>query len=47
MPPLSNRRHEAFAQLLARGVPAAKAYDDAGYKPNRHNAAGLARQKHI
>jgi hypothetical protein len=47
MPVLKNPRHEAFAQALVRGESAAKAYVDAGYKPNRHNAAGLARQKHI
>jgi phage terminase small subunit len=38
---LKNPRHEAFAQALARGVPAAKAYVDAGYKPNRGNACAL------
>jgi hypothetical protein len=47
MPTLKNHRHEAFAQALARGDSAAKAYADVGYKTNRHNAAGLARQKHI
>jgi len=41
MSALKNPRHEAFAQALARGVPAAKACDDAGYKPNRGNACAL------
>jgi hypothetical protein len=47
MPTLKNPRHEAFAQALTRGESAAKAYADVGYKTNRHNAATLARQKHI
>jgi phage terminase small subunit len=41
MPALKNPRHEAFAPALARGVPAAKAYVDAGYKPNRGNTCDL------
>jgi hypothetical protein len=47
MPILTNPRHEAFAQALARGEPAVKAYVEAGYKENRHNAATLARKQHI
>ncbi len=47
MPVLKNPRHEAFAQALARGMSATAAYVEAGYKSNRHNAAALARQKHI
>jgi hypothetical protein len=47
MPALQNPRHEAFAQALARGTSASTAYVEAGYKANRHNAAGLAREKHI
>ena len=47
MPILENPRHEAFAQGLARGSSAAAAYVEAGYKPNRHNAAALARKQHI
>ena len=47
MPALANSRHEAFAQALARGLSAAAAYVEAGYKANRHNAAALAREKHI
>ena len=44
---LKNPRHEAFAQALARGMSANAAYVEAGYKPNRHNAAALAREQHI
>ena len=44
---LHNPRHEAFAQALARGMSAAAAYVEAGYKSDRHNAAALAREKHI
>jgi len=47
MPALKNPRHEAFAQAFARGVSASAAYVEAGYKANRHNAAALAREKHI
>src|SRR5262249_28661187 len=47
MPALKNPRHEAFAQTLARGMSASAAYVEAGYKANRHNAAALAREKHI
>ena len=46
-PALKNPRHEAFAQTLARGMSASAAYVEAGYKANRHNAAALAREKHI
>jgi phage terminase small subunit len=47
MPALKNPRHEAFAQALARGMSAAAAYGQAGFKPHRANAATLARKKHI
>jgi hypothetical protein len=47
MPILTNSKHEAFAQGLARGSSAAAAYVEAGYKENRHNAATLARKQHI
>jgi hypothetical protein len=47
MPVLKNPRHEAFAQALARGMSAAAAYAEVGYRPHRHNAATLARKKHI
>lgn len=41
MPILSNPRHEAFAQALAKGKSAAEAYVLAGYKPNDGNAIRL------
>jgi phage terminase small subunit len=47
MPALINSRHEAFAQALARGMSATGAYKEAGYRGSRHNAATLARKKHI
>jgi phage terminase small subunit len=47
MPILRNPRHEAFAQALARGMSAAAAYAEVGYRPHRHNAATLARKEHI
>jgi hypothetical protein len=47
MPILTNPKHEAFAQALARGTSASAAYVKAGYKENRHNAATLARKEHI
>jgi hypothetical protein len=47
MPILTNSKHEAFAQGLARGSSAAAAYVEAGYKENRHNPATLARKQHI
>lgn len=47
MPVLENARQERFAQAIAAGKTATEAYADAGYKPNRHNAAALTRQQHI
>jgi hypothetical protein len=47
MPALKNPRHEAFAQALARGISAAGAYGQVGFKPHRANAATLARKEHI
>jgi hypothetical protein len=44
---LKNPRHEAFAQALARGMSATAAYAEVGFRPHRHNAATLARKKHI
>lgn len=41
MPVLKNPRHEAFAQLRAKGKSSDDAYEAAGYKPNRGNAARL------
>jgi phage terminase small subunit len=36
-----NDRQERFAELVADGVPQAKAYEKAGYAPSRSNAAML------
>jgi hypothetical protein len=47
MPVLSNPRHEAFAQALARGLPATAAYVEAGYKANAGNACTLKSQQNI
>lgn len=47
MPVLPNPRHERFVQSLFEGNSADKAYVEAGYKANRHNAAALAREEHI
>lgn len=41
MPVLENPRHEKFAQLRAKGKTADEAYEGAGFKPNRGNAARL------
>jgi len=44
---LKNARHEAFAQGVAKGLSADQAYEAAGYKPNRHNAARLKTNEHV
>jgi hypothetical protein len=44
---LSNPRHEAFAQALADGLPAYKAYIEAGFKENRGNPGRLAHRDDI
>jgi len=41
MAALSNTRHEAFAQALAKGKTADEAYAEAGYAPNRGNATRM------
>lgn len=41
MPALANGRHELFAQGIAKGETADQAYENAGYAPNRGNAARL------
>lgn len=41
MPALKNIRWERFCQGLLEGKTADQAYEDAGYKPNRGNAATL------
>lgn len=47
MPVLKNARHEAFAQGLAKGQTADEAYQKAGFKPNRGNAATLKQKQSI
>jgi phage terminase small subunit len=47
MPILPNNRHELFAQGLAKGLSADAAYQAAGYKPNRGNAATLKANQSI
>lgn len=47
MPPLDNQRHERFAQDLAKGLPADKAYEAAGFKANRGNASTLKQNQNI
>lgn len=47
MPTLSNPRHELFAQARARGAPAITAYIEAGYTPDRGNAAKLTTKNNI
>lgn len=47
MAALENPRHERFAQELAKGKTADEAYQNAGYKANRHNAAAMGREEHI
>lgn len=47
MPILSNPRHEAFSQALAKGKTADEAYALAGFKPNRGNAATLKAKQSI
>lgn len=41
MPVLSNARHERFSQEIAKGKSATDAYELAGYKADRKNAARL------
>ena len=41
MPVLRNQRQELFAQALAQGKTADAAYENAGYRRNRHNASRL------
>jgi len=44
---LRNPRHERFARELAKGSSAASAYEAAGYRYHRSNAAKLARDQRI
>lgn len=41
MAALANRKHELFAQALAKGEPASQAYVSAGYRYNEGNAVRL------
>jgi phage terminase small subunit len=41
MPSLKNARHEVFAQARVSGLTIDAAYVEAGYKPNRGNAARM------
>lgn len=41
VPTLPNTKHEKFAQGLARGISADKAYVEAGYSANRGNASRM------
>ena len=44
---LKNIKHEAFAQGIAKGMSADAAYAEAGYKPNRGNAARMKTNESI
>lgn len=45
--PLRNSKHELFAQALARGLCADAAYQEAGFRPHRSNAARLSANERI
>ncbi|WP_417463088.1 terminase small subunit [Kordiimonas sp.] len=47
MQPLANTRHEVFAHARVAGLTIDAAYIDAGYKPNRSNAARMNTNEHI
>jgi phage terminase small subunit len=47
MPVLDNARHEAFAQHLAKGMPASEAYAKAGYAESRSSASRLLTNANI
>jgi len=47
MPALANPRHEAFAQGMAKGLPASEAYIAAGYKESRSSASRLSTNANI
>ena len=47
LPVLKNAKHERFAQGLAKGDTADKAYVDAGYKPSRSAASRLSTNVNI
>jgi hypothetical protein len=41
MPALENPRREKFAQGIVKGLPQVKAYQEAGYSPQRQNASRM------
>ena len=45
--PLKNDRQELFCLGLIEGKTAGKAYADAGFRPNRHNAHRLSTKEYI
>jgi Terminase small subunit len=47
MPTLPNTKQELFCQHLSKGMTQDRAYAEAGYKPNRHNACALKTKQHI
>ena len=47
MPPLENQRHELFCQAIAKGETTSKAYEIAGFRPSRSNAARLRAEERI
>jgi hypothetical protein len=47
MPVLKNQRHELFCQAIVKGETISKAYENAGFRPNRANAARLKANEHI
>lgn len=47
MATLKNPKHERFAQELAKGRTADEAYVEAGYRPNRGNAARMKANESI
>ncbi len=47
MPPLDNPRQEKFVQLAVTGMPLIKAYEEAGYKPDRGNASRLTAKDNV
>lgn len=47
MPVLHKAKYEMFAQEIAKGLPAAQAYVNAGYRPSMTNAGNLRLKKEI
>jgi CRP-like cAMP-binding protein len=47
MAALKNPKWETFAQALARGVPMARAYQEAGFKPHPSNPSAYAKKHEI